>query len=232
MHNPVRFLDPSSGLVMTDRLGNYFGFSNSTNTWVSQGNASVTSSVSDYSSRQGDVMLWHNASDVIVSGVLTAQQQQRGYLVGRASTGHLIPMAPGSINQRPWWEISIAYVILARGGQAVSAALGLNRLFGRFAHQSNTSHNTTGNPFNPTGPLRQDNVDPNTLTPLRDLGSLNSSRMQSAGRAAQNNPNLRIEVNRSGEVIDGHHRLQYAIERGHSVNIQIQHPTPLLPWMR
>ena len=65
MHNPVRFLDPS-GMVMTDGLGNYFGFSNSTNTWVSQGNVTGIyrgpSSAPSYSPLQGDV--WQSSTSM------------------------------------------------------------------------------------------------------------------------------------------------------------------------
>ena len=51
---------------------------------------------------------------------------------------------------------------------------------------------------------------------------LDPSRVRAAVAATQNNPDLRILMNSSGVVIDGHHRLLYAIQRGLPLNIQIQ----------
>jgi hypothetical protein len=75
-----------------------------------------------------------------------------------------------------------------------------------------------GKPFNPNGPAVQEGVDPRTLTPQKDLGTLSRQRMNDAVTHAKDKP---IKVDRNGVVQDGHHRLKDAIENNRAVDVQI-----------
>ena len=75
-----------------------------------------------------------------------------------------------------------------------------------------------GKPFDPDGPRIQEGVDPHTLTPTKDLSTLNPQRLQ---QVQQYGMNQSIEVYRDGTVADGHHRLRLALENNAAVDVNI-----------
>ena len=82
-------------------------------------------------------------------------------------------------------------------------------------------------PFNPSGPSIQDNVDPRTLIPTRSLEDLQAHNVREAGLRMLKDPAYRINVNRSGTIIDGHHRTQFGLQRNIGVRVRIQPPAPI-----
>ncbi|MFC4104265.1 S8 family serine peptidase [Paenibacillus xanthanilyticus] len=81
-----------------------------------------------------------------------------------------------------------------------------------------SSLTSIGKPFNPNGPKVQMGIDPRTLTPTKDLSTLNSQRLKNA---VQYGGDKTIIVDSSGRVLDGHHRLKYALQTGKAVDIQV-----------
>ncbi|GGD56780.1 hypothetical protein [Paenibacillus nasutitermitis] len=77
-----------------------------------------------------------------------------------------------------------------------------------------------GKSFESSGKSVQLGVDPRTLNPTKDLSTLNPTRVQNAVKYGGDKT---IIVDRKGNVLDGHHRLQDAINTGKSVDIQIGH---------
>jgi hypothetical protein len=75
-----------------------------------------------------------------------------------------------------------------------------------------------GAAFNPQGRNVQIGVNPNTLTPAKNLNSLDSFRQRAAVTHAGDRP---IIVDKTGRVLDGHHRLNDAIQNNRLVDIQI-----------
>jgi len=77
-----------------------------------------------------------------------------------------------------------------------------------------------GVPFDPSHPSGhvQIGVDPRTLRPVKDLNSLDQQRLANAEKFARDQS---IEVNRRGEVLQGHHRLKNAIDHGRVVDVVI-----------
>ncbi|MCL2421504.1 MAG: hypothetical protein FWD03_06565 [Defluviitaleaceae bacterium] len=75
-----------------------------------------------------------------------------------------------------------------------------------------------GNPFDPNGSRVQIGVDPRTLTPGKDLSTLDPRRQQSAVRHGGDHT---IIVDRTGKVLDGNHRLNDALQNNRPVDIQI-----------
>ncbi|MEN2774877.1 discoidin domain-containing protein [Acetivibrio clariflavus] len=82
---------------------------------------------------------------------------------------------------------------------------------------SNT-HNSIGKPFDPKGKVVQVGVDPKTLKPTKNLDTLDPIRQKNAVKHAGDKP---IIVDRKGNVLDGHHRLNDAIQNGRAVDVQI-----------
>lgn len=76
-----------------------------------------------------------------------------------------------------------------------------------------------GKKFKENGAKVQIGVDPNSLKPVKDLRTLDPKRMKSAIKYGGDHV---IVVNRSGEVLDGHHRLKYAIEHEKAVDVEIR----------
>ena len=72
--------------------------------------------------------------------------------------------------------------------------------------------------FVPNGNSVQEGVNPNSLIPSKDLDSLDSQRMNNAVKYAGDKP---IVVNKNGVVLDGHHRLKYAIMNNKAVDVTI-----------
>lgn len=64
----------------------------------------------------------------------------------------------------------------------------------------------------------QEGVDPNTLKPTKKLDTLDPIRQKNAVKHAGDKP---IIVDRNGNVLDGHHRLNDAIQNGRDVDVQI-----------
>ena len=75
-----------------------------------------------------------------------------------------------------------------------------------------------GPDFDPKGPNVQEGVNPNSLKPAKDLSTLDSARMRNSIKYAENKP---IIVDRQGNVLDGHHRLKYAIDNNKPVDVSI-----------
>lgn len=62
-------------------------------------------------------------------------------------------------------------------------------------------------------------VDPNTLTPTKDLSTLDPRRIHNAVKYAGDRA---LEVTQNGEVLQGHHRLANAIRIGKAVDVEIK----------
>ncbi|MDR1203325.1 MAG: hypothetical protein LBL58_17080 [Tannerellaceae bacterium] len=77
---------------------------------------------------------------------------------------------------------------------------------------------TIGMPFNPSGSKVQIGVDPNSLTPGKDLSTLDPTRRKNAVKYGGDHT---IIVDRSGRILDGNHRLLDALLNGRSIDIQI-----------
>ena len=75
-----------------------------------------------------------------------------------------------------------------------------------------------GPDFKPNGPAVQEGINPNSLIPKKDLSTLDPARMADAIKHAGNRP---IVVDKSGAVLDGHHRLAYAIKNNQAVDVSI-----------
>ena len=75
-----------------------------------------------------------------------------------------------------------------------------------------------GPDFKPNGSLVQEGINPNSLKPSKDLGSLDPIRMEDAIKYAGDKP---IIVDPNGYVLDGHHRLRFAIEQNKPVDVTI-----------
>ncbi|MDD4096862.1 MAG: hypothetical protein PHP22_11560 [Oscillospiraceae bacterium] len=75
-----------------------------------------------------------------------------------------------------------------------------------------------GPDFKPNGPAVQEGINPNSLIPKKDLSTLDPARMADAIKYAGNRP---IIVDKSGAVLDGHHRLAYAIKNNQAVDASI-----------
>lgn len=75
-----------------------------------------------------------------------------------------------------------------------------------------------GPDFIPYGKLVQEGVNPNSLIPTKDLSTLDTERMKNAVRYGGDKS---IIVDNLGNVLDGHHRLKYAIENNKAVDVSI-----------
>ena len=75
-----------------------------------------------------------------------------------------------------------------------------------------------GPAFDPKGNRVQQGVDPRSLTPTKDLSTLDNRRLEDAIKYGGDKP---IIVDNKGNVLDGHHRLKYAIEHNRAVDVSI-----------
>lgn len=75
-----------------------------------------------------------------------------------------------------------------------------------------------GKPFDPKGPSVQEGVDPHTLTPTKDLSTLDPQRLK---QVQQYGMNQSITVYRDGTIEDGHHRLRIALENNAAVDVNV-----------
>ena len=76
----------------------------------------------------------------------------------------------------------------------------------------------TGPDFNPNGNTVQEGVNLNSLSPTKDLSSLDDFRMKNAVKYAGDKP---IIVDKNGNVLDGYHRLKHAISNDRAVDVSI-----------
>ena len=76
----------------------------------------------------------------------------------------------------------------------------------------------TGPDFNPNGNTVQEGVNLNSLSPTKDLSSLDDFRMKNAVKYAGDKP---IIVDKNGNVLDGYHRLKHAILNDRAVDVSI-----------
>ena len=109
-----------------------------------------------------------------------------------------------------------------RGTLAIFSYKSLGKLIGN-VKLYNVSHveyvkNNIGLDFIPNGPSVQEGVNPNSLKPAKNLDSLDYERMVRANKFAGNRP---IIVDRNGYVLDGHHRLKFAIEHNKPIDVSI-----------
>ena len=90
------------------------------------------------------------------------------------------------------------------------------------ALKSTLSNKTTnsGIPFKSGVTGMQYGIDPNTLTPVKDLSSLNQYRMANAVKYGSDHA---VEVGITGKIHDGHHRVADAISNGRAIDIYV-HP--------
>ena len=92
-----------------------------------------------------------------------------------------------------------------------------------YAFSSNV--NLPKKPPNPGKPFRkgalgiQEGIDPNTLIPTKDLSRLSSFRINNAVKYAGDQA---IRVTKSGVILDGHHRVAYAIKYGKMVDVFVE----------
>ena len=85
-----------------------------------------------------------------------------------------------------------------------------------------TIYNTPSNPGKPFEPGKtgfQYGVNPNTLTPQKDLSTLDPRRMANAVKFAQDQA---IRVGQTGIIQDGHHRVANAIKSGRAVDVFVE----------
>ena len=76
-----------------------------------------------------------------------------------------------------------------------------------------------GKDFQPNGPSIQEGVNPNTLTPTKNLSMLSPQRMQNAIKYGGNQA---ISVTSTGVILDGHHRVAYAIKNRQMVDVVVE----------
>ncbi len=114
-------------------------------------------------------------------------------------------------NDQGDWGTVLTTVLGGATGAAYGYSLASSQLQ---SHPSNP-----GKDFNPNGPRIQEGVNPNSLIPTKDLSSLSPQRMEAAVKYAGN---WAIEVSRSGVILDGHHRVAYAIKHGKMVDVIVQ----------
>lgn len=87
---------------------------------------------------------------------------------------------------------------------------------------SNSIQSTSSNPgvpFNPNIKGIQTGVDPNTLIPAKDLSTLSPQRINNAVKYGGGQA---IYVNSAGVILDGHHRVAYAIASGQAIDIFVE----------
>jgi len=77
---------------------------------------------------------------------------------------------------------------------------------------------STGKPFDPEGPKVQIGVDPKTLTPTKDLTTLDPVRLKNVEIFGRDQA---LSVYRNGVIEDGHHRLANALANNRAVDIVI-----------
>lgn len=82
----------------------------------------------------------------------------------------------------------------------------------------NNPSKSVGKAFDPNGKTVQQGVDPNTLIPGKDLSTLDDKRLKDAIKYGSDKS---IIVDRNGKVLDGNHRLKYALDNNKSVDITI-----------
>lgn len=70
----------------------------------------------------------------------------------------------------------------------------------------------------PNGKSVQEGVNPNSLIPTKDLSTLDNTQMKNAVNYGGDKS---IIVDRNGHVLDGHHRLKYAIKHNKTVHVSI-----------
>ena len=86
----------------------------------------------------------------------------------------------------------------------------------QIAHKA--SHNP-GKPFVPGKTGFQFGVDPNTLTPTKNLASLSPQRIADAVKYGGDHA---VIVGRTGRILDGHHRVADAILSGRAIDVFVQ----------
>ena len=83
-------------------------------------------------------------------------------------------------------------------------------------------HKTPSNPGVPFEPNKvgfQYGVDPNTLTPTKNLSTLDPHRLSDAVKYGGNHA---IQVGKSGIIQDGHHRVADAIANGRAIDVYVE----------
>jgi RHS repeat-associated protein len=104
-------------------------------------------------------------------------------------------------------------VAATAGGAIISAASAAASTW-----SSSKSSMSTGKPFDPEGPKVQIGVDPKTLTPTKDLTTLDPVRLKNVEIFGRDQA---LSVYRNGVIEDGHHRLANALANNRAVDIVI-----------
>lgn len=73
--------------------------------------------------------------------------------------------------------------------------------------------------FKPGQTGLQYGVDPNTLTPVKDLADLDPYRMSNAVKYGINQA---VKVVKTGIIYDGHHRVANAIKNGRTIDVFVE----------
>ena len=119
---------------------------------------------------------------------------------------------------------------VATGGVGAGATYIANNLQQAGTQISNAVTNTVrkvisktpsnpGKPFEPGKTGFQYGVDPNTLTPQKNLATLDPKRMADAIKFAGDQS---VQVSRTGVIQDGHHRVADAIMNGRAIDIFVE----------
>ena len=89
-----------------------------------------------------------------------------------------------------------------------------------FIGERSNSPSNPGVAFKPNVPGIQTGVDPNTLIPQKVLSGLDPVRMKNAVRYGGDHL---VRVGRTGNILDGHHRVANAINEGKTIDIFVEH---------
>ena len=152
---------------------------------------------------------YHPVRDGVAAGVTVGSGIYAGGLIVRTAG----PAVSSAVGTAAAPIINKAGEIVNKAGDKISSVI---NSIGNKATQS------IGNPFVQNGLRLQNNVDPRTLTPGRDISSFTADSLRGAWEYYSNDPNVnRIVVDSLGKVWDGNHRLAYALQNNLPVNIKI-----------
>jgi len=214
LHNPMRFIDPS-GLSLidlvqaVDLIGGWCWIDSHSITWNEQRTTATVSISSSHGSAT-------HAFTVGVDGTIMANETMFVSHSLFSDTFGAIIQQPG-LDHTPWRDTLVAGAMAVPVVGAVRGAWNLSRRVPT-AVSGIRSSPSIGIPFDPKGGAVQLGVDPNTLIPGKKLETLDPMRQSAAMRYAGDRP---IIVDRTGRVLDGHHRLWDAIQNNRLVDIQI-----------
>ena len=157
-----------------------------------------------------------------MAAATTASTIAAGAFIGSASafgTAALVAAGTSSSPQEFADQGNWGTVTATVTGAAVGGAGGLAMSKGASSSKtSNVSSKSVGKPFNPKGPKLQIGVDPKTLTPSKNLKTLDPIRLRDAEIFGRDQA---LRVYRNGVIEDGNHRLANALAKNRAVDVSI-----------